>query len=39
MNIKCLIDNDITDKDQGHSYAEVYDILFESIKFKIHSRI
>jgi len=32
MNIKTLIDNNFTDKDQGHCYAEVYDILFESIQ-------
>jgi predicted O-methyltransferase YrrM len=33
MNIITLIDNDFTDKHQGHSYAEVYDILFENIQY------
>ena len=33
MNIKTLIDNNTTDKDQGHCYAEIYDIIFEEIQF------
>jgi len=32
MNIKLLIDNQFTDKDEGHCYAEIYDILFERIQ-------
>ena len=32
--IKTLIDNNLTDKDDGHCYAEVYDILFEAIQSK-----
>jgi len=32
MTIITLIDNEFTDKHQGHCYAEIYDILFESIQ-------
>ena len=31
-SIKTLIDNNFTDKDKGHCYAEVYDILFKPIQ-------
>ena len=32
MNIKTLINHNFTDKDQGHCYAEVYDIIFKEIQ-------
>ena len=31
-SIKTLIDNNFTDKEKGHSYGEVYDILFKPIQ-------
>jgi cephalosporin hydroxylase len=37
MSIITLIDNNLTDKNEGHSYAELYDVLFEPIQSTAHN--